>query len=83
MNVKTTLTLLDIGMKRCFIKFSFHFEGVLLVVRGGTFMFMGCSCDGVSCVFPFRSNSVLFLSGRSVTGEHIGLCITGRDSRFR
>ena len=36
-------------------------------------------------VFPFRSNIVLFRSvwGRSVTGEHIGLCITGWDSRFR
>ena len=43
MNVKPTLTLLDIGLKQCFIKFSFHFEGVLLVVRGCTFMLRGCS----------------------------------------
>ena len=43
MNVKPTLTLLDIGLKQCFIKFSFHFEGVLLVVRGCTFILRGCS----------------------------------------
>ena len=34
MNVKTTLYLICVGLKRCFIKFSFHFEGVLLAVRG-------------------------------------------------
>ena len=43
MNVKTTITLLDICLKRCFIKFSFHFEGVLLAMRGCTSMFRGCS----------------------------------------
>ena len=42
MNIKT-ITLLDICLKRCFIKFSFHFEGVLLAVRGCTSMFRGCS----------------------------------------
>ena len=42
-NVKTTITLLDICLKRCFIKLSFHFEGVLLAVRGCTSMFRGCS----------------------------------------
>ena len=30
MNIKTTITLLDIGLKRWFIKCSFHFEGMLL-----------------------------------------------------
>ena len=43
MNVKTTISLVDICLKRCFIKFSFYFEGVLLVVRGCTSMFRGCS----------------------------------------
>ena len=41
---------------------------------------------GFVWVFPFRSNYVLSIClfwGRSVTGEHIGLCITGWDSRFR
>ena len=42
-NVKTTITLLDIALKRCFVKFSFNFEGVLLAVRGCTLMFRGCS----------------------------------------
>ena len=43
MNVKTTITLLDVCLKRHFIKFFFHFEGVLLAVRGCTSMFRGCS----------------------------------------
>ena len=43
MNVKTNITLLDICLKRCFIRFSFHFEGVLLALRGCTSMFRGCS----------------------------------------
>ena len=43
MNIKKTITLLDICLKRCLIKFSFHFEGVLLAVRGCTSMFRGCS----------------------------------------
>ena len=43
MNVKTTITLLDVCLKRHFIKFFFHFEGVLLTVRGCTSMFRGCS----------------------------------------
>ena len=42
-NIKTTLHLLEIGFKGCFIKFSFHFEGVLLAVRGCTCMLRGCS----------------------------------------
>ena len=40
MNVKITKTLL---VKRHFIKFFFHFEGMLLAVRGCTSMFKGCS----------------------------------------
>ena len=40
---KPTITLLDICLKWCFIKFSFHFEGVLLAVRECTSMFRGCS----------------------------------------
>ena len=43
MNIKTTKSVLDICLNRCFIKFSFHFEGVLLAVRGCTSMFRGCS----------------------------------------
>ena len=43
LNVKTTITLLDIVLKRCFIKFSFHFEWVFLAVRGCNSMFRGCS----------------------------------------
>ena len=43
MNVKTTLYLICVGFKRCFIKLSFHFEGVLLAVRGCTCMLRGCS----------------------------------------
>ena len=43
MNVKTTLYLMCVGFKRCFIKLSFHFEGVLLAVRGCTCMLRGCS----------------------------------------
>ena len=43
MNVNATITLFDICLKRCFMKFSFHFEGVLLAVRGCSFMFRGCS----------------------------------------
>ena len=43
---------------------------------------------GFLWVFPCRANIVLLLSvlsvwGRSVIGEHIGLCITGWDIRFR
>ena len=34
MNFKTTTNLLDVGSKRCFIKFHFYFEGVTLVARG-------------------------------------------------
>ena len=40
MNIKTTLNLLEIGFKGCFIKFSFHFEGVFLAVRGCTYLFI-------------------------------------------
>ena len=35
--------LLDVCLKRCFAKFSFHFEGVLLAVRGCTCVLRGCS----------------------------------------
>ena len=43
MNVKTTITLMDVGVKRYIIKFFFHFEEVLLAVRGCTSTFRGCS----------------------------------------
>ena len=43
MNVKTTMNLLDIGLKWCFIKFSLHFEGVFLAARGCTCTLRGCS----------------------------------------
>ena len=43
MNINATITFLDICLKQCFTKFSFHFEGVLLAVRGCSFMFRGCS----------------------------------------
>ena len=43
MNVNATITLLNIYLTRCFMNFSFHFEGVLLAVRGCSFMFRGCS----------------------------------------
>ena len=43
MNINATITLLDICLKQCFTKFSFHFDGVLLAVRGCSFMFRGCS----------------------------------------
>ena len=39
-NVKTTITLLDICMKRCFIKFSFHIEGCFWQWEGAL------SCSG-------------------------------------
>ena len=43
MNINATISVLDICLKQCFMKFSFHFEGVLLAVRGSSFMFKGYS----------------------------------------
>ena len=42
MNVKTTIILLDVCLKRHFIQFFFHFEGVLLAVRGCTSWVENC-----------------------------------------
>ena len=41
MNIKTTIHLLDVSLKRYFVNFSFHFEGVLLAVRGCTWHAQG------------------------------------------
>ena len=40
---KTTINLLDVGLKWYLSKFQCHFEGVRLAVRGCTCMFRGCS----------------------------------------
>ena len=79
MNIKTTTTLLDICLKWCF-NFSFHFEGMLLAVRGCTSMFRGCSHTLKTPNFPPQTRDLRLSCACCSPQSGFGVRITGLSS---
>ena len=54
MNFKTTINLFDVGSKRCFVKFFFHFEEVLLVLSVCTCVLRARAPSKFPILHPWR-----------------------------